>query len=133
MSAMSETPTPQQNHLITALSAEVQSRLSPHLELVSLPLGKVLYASWDTLHHVFFQPTPSHYSWAVKALPVEGSSKVPVALTDSWGSGSRMSSIVTIRLTSNCAAGFCFQWITCYPTFFHAKLVDRLSDDLSTA
>ena len=57
---MSETstPTPQQNHLLAALPAEVQERLFPHLELVSLPLGKVMYESGDTLRHVYF-PTDS--------------------------------------------------------------------------
>ncbi len=56
--AMPETPTPQQNHLLAALPAEVQERLLPHLELVSLPLGKVLYESGDALRHVYF-PTDS--------------------------------------------------------------------------
>ena len=51
---MLETPTPQQNHLLAELSAEVQSRLFPHLELMPLPLGKVLYESGDTLRHVYF-------------------------------------------------------------------------------
>ncbi|WP_036516305.1 Crp/Fnr family transcriptional regulator [Nevskia soli] len=51
---MSETPRPQQNHLLAALPAEVMARLLPHLELVSLPLGKVLYESGDTLRHVYF-------------------------------------------------------------------------------
>ena len=55
---MLETPTPQQNHLLAALPDEVQSRLLPHLELVPLPLGKVLYESGDTLRHVYF-PTDS--------------------------------------------------------------------------
>jgi CRP-like cAMP-binding protein len=47
-----------QNHLLAALSDAVQSRLLPHLELVLLPLGKVLYESGDMLRHVFF-PTDS--------------------------------------------------------------------------
>jgi len=55
---MSEMPTPQQNHLLAALPAEVQHRLFPHLELVSLPLGKVLHESGDALRHVYF-PTDS--------------------------------------------------------------------------
>ena len=55
---MSEMPTPQQNHLLAALSAEVQNRLAPHLELVPMPLGKVLYESGDALHHAYF-PTDS--------------------------------------------------------------------------
>nr|WP_234035878.1 Crp/Fnr family transcriptional regulator [Pseudomonas mendocina] len=45
---------PQQNHLLAALSKEVQDRLFPHLEHVELPLGKVLYESGDTLRHVYF-------------------------------------------------------------------------------
>jgi CRP-like cAMP-binding protein len=55
---MSNIPTPQQNHLLAALHAEVQSRLFSHLELVPLPLGKVLYESGDALRHVYF-PTDS--------------------------------------------------------------------------
>lgn len=55
---MSTTPAPQQNHLLAALPTEVQDRLFPALELVSLPLGKVLYESGDTLRHVYF-PTDS--------------------------------------------------------------------------
>lgn len=51
---MSVLPTPQQNHLLAALPAEVQDRIFPHLELVSLPLGKVLYESGDTLCHAYF-------------------------------------------------------------------------------
>jgi CRP-like cAMP-binding protein len=49
---------PQQNHLLAALPAEVKGRLFPHLELVPLPLGKVLYESGDALRHVYF-PTDS--------------------------------------------------------------------------
>ena len=51
---MSETPTPQQNHLLAALPAEVQNRLFLHLERVPLPLGKVLYESGDAWCHVYF-------------------------------------------------------------------------------
>lgn len=42
------------NHLLDALPAEVLERLLPNLELVELPLGKVLYESGDTLRHVYF-------------------------------------------------------------------------------
>ncbi|HWY24063.1 MAG TPA: Crp/Fnr family transcriptional regulator [Nevskia sp.] len=55
---MPNIPTPQQNHLLAALHAEVQSRLFSHLELVPLPLGKVLYESGDAMRHVYF-PTDS--------------------------------------------------------------------------
>lgn len=55
---MSELHSPTQNHLLAALSTEVQERFFPHLELVTLPLGKVLYESGDTMRHVYF-PTDS--------------------------------------------------------------------------
>jgi len=51
---MSALHLPQQNHLLAALSAEVLDRLYPHLELVPMPLGKVLYESGDTLRYVYF-------------------------------------------------------------------------------
>ena len=47
-----------QNHLLAVLPEDVQSRLFPYLEPVTLPLGKVLYESGDTLRHVYF-PTDS--------------------------------------------------------------------------
>jgi CRP-like cAMP-binding protein len=49
---------PTHNHLLNALSPEVQQRLFPHLELVEMPLGKVLYESGDVLRYVYF-PTDS--------------------------------------------------------------------------
>jgi len=49
---------PQQNHLLAALSPLERERLYPHLRLVPLPLGKVLYESGDVLRHVYF-PTDS--------------------------------------------------------------------------
>ncbi|EZH79825.1 Crp/Fnr family transcriptional regulator [Ectopseudomonas composti] len=55
---MHELHQPQQNHLLAALTAEVRQRLFAHLELVPLPLGKVLYESGDTMRHVYF-PTDS--------------------------------------------------------------------------
>lgn len=45
---------PTQNHLLNALSVEVQQRLFPHLELVAMPLGKVLYESGDVPRYVYF-------------------------------------------------------------------------------
>jgi len=55
---MPNTASPYQNHLLSALPAEVQARLLPHLELVEMPLGKVLYESGDAMRHVYF-PTDS--------------------------------------------------------------------------
>ena len=51
-------PDPQQNHLLAALSSAERERLYPHLRLVPMPLGKVLYESGDVLRHVYF-PTDS--------------------------------------------------------------------------
>ena len=51
---MTDTPCPQQNHLLAALPAEARERIAPYLELAQLPLGKVLYESGDTLRHVYF-------------------------------------------------------------------------------
>lgn len=44
----------EQNHLLGVIPADVQQRIFPHLELVDLPLGKVLYESGDTLRYVYF-------------------------------------------------------------------------------
>ena len=49
--------TPKQNHLLAALPAEVFERLSPGLELISMPLGEVLYESGGQLQHVYFPTT----------------------------------------------------------------------------
>ncbi|MGP9800907.1 Crp/Fnr family transcriptional regulator [Rheinheimera sp. NSM] len=51
-------PHPQQNHLLAALSPEVQARLFPHLELVPLPLRALMYESGRAMAHVYF-PTDS--------------------------------------------------------------------------
>lgn len=57
MSAKPQTQ-PQQNHLLAALSPEVQCRLFPYLELVPLPLRGLLYESRRPMRHVYF-PTDS--------------------------------------------------------------------------
>ena len=43
-----------QNHLLAALSAGARERVFPHLRLVAMPLGKVLYEPGDLLSHVYF-------------------------------------------------------------------------------
>lgn len=55
---MSNPPVPQQNKLLGSLSAEVLNRLLPHLQLVSLSFGQVLYEDGDIIHHAYF-PTES--------------------------------------------------------------------------
>ena len=49
---------PQRNQLLAALSSGERDRLFPHLRLVKLPLGKVLYESGDVQRYVYF-PTDS--------------------------------------------------------------------------
>ncbi len=49
---------PEQNYLLAALSPAERERVLPHLRLVSMPLGKVLYESGDALEYVYF-PTDS--------------------------------------------------------------------------
>ena len=48
---------PTQNRLLAALPATEYERLLPHLELVPMPLGEVLYESGGRLHHVYFPTT----------------------------------------------------------------------------
>jgi CRP-like cAMP-binding protein len=43
-----------QNHLLAALPDLDWQRWLPHLELIELPLGKVLYEAGDTLSHAYF-------------------------------------------------------------------------------
>jgi CRP-like cAMP-binding protein len=45
---------PKQNHLLNALPPAEYERIFPHLELIQMPLGEVLYESGEKLHHVYF-------------------------------------------------------------------------------
>lgn len=49
--------TPKQNHLLGALPAAEFDHLVPHLELVPMPLGEVLYESGGRLQYVYFPTT----------------------------------------------------------------------------
>ncbi len=49
---------PEHNYLLAALTPDERARVFPHLRLVSMPLGKVLYESGDALEYVYF-PTDS--------------------------------------------------------------------------
>ena len=53
----SSAPNPRQSHLLAVLPEPESKRLLPHMELVSLPLGKALYESGDELNHVYFPTT----------------------------------------------------------------------------
>ena len=50
-------PSTSQNHLLAALPASEFDRLSPHLELVALPLGQMLYEPGTQLAHAYFPTT----------------------------------------------------------------------------
>jgi CRP-like cAMP-binding protein len=54
---MPEPRTPRQNNLLRALPGSEWDRVIPHLELVQLPLGEVLYESGNELQHVHFPAT----------------------------------------------------------------------------
>src|SRR5881394_2164733 len=45
------------NYLLDALPASDYARLAPHLEVVAMPLGDVLYESGAKLHYVYFPIT----------------------------------------------------------------------------
>lgn len=54
---MTDPHNPWQNYLLDALPTDEYKRLSPHLELVPMPLGKVLYESGDALRYAYFPTT----------------------------------------------------------------------------
>jgi CRP-like cAMP-binding protein len=47
-------PSPLQNHILEALPQAERERLFPHLKLVALPLGTVLYESGVPLRYIYF-------------------------------------------------------------------------------
>lgn len=49
--------TPNQNHLLASLPAEILERLTPNLELVAMPLGEVICESGGQLQHAYFPTT----------------------------------------------------------------------------
>ena len=49
---------PRQNQLLAALKPTERARIYPHLQLIQMSLGKVLYEPSDILRHVYF-PTDS--------------------------------------------------------------------------
>ncbi len=55
---MTYKPDPNHNHLLAALSPDVQNRLFPNLELMPLPLRAVLLECHQPMEHVYF-PTNS--------------------------------------------------------------------------
>src|SRR5258708_37302661 len=50
-------PSPHQNHLLDALPASDFERIEPHLELIPMKLGEVLYEPGARLQYVYFPTT----------------------------------------------------------------------------
>ena len=65
---------PRLNHLLRALPGMEYARLLPHLELVPMPLGCVLYESGSRLRYVYF-PTNSIVSPRMKSFAGSCSSR----------------------------------------------------------
>jgi CRP-like cAMP-binding protein len=55
---MPQSPDPRDNRILDALPQVERERLFPHLKLVPMPLGSVLYESGAALRHIYF-PTDS--------------------------------------------------------------------------
>ena len=54
LETINTSPSPLQNHLLAVLPKDVQARLFPFIELVSLPSAQVLYDAGDKLAYVYF-------------------------------------------------------------------------------
>ena len=54
---MHSPPTPKQNRLLAALPDDDYARLLPDLELISMPLGRVVYESGGQLGYLYFPTT----------------------------------------------------------------------------
>lgn len=57
VAALSAPLSSNQNNLLAALPVEIFERIAPYLELISMPLGQVLYESGSPLQHVYFPTT----------------------------------------------------------------------------
>jgi hypothetical protein len=66
---------PTQTHLLAVLPAAELKRLSPHLELVPMPLGEALYESGTRMGHVYFPTT----SITVRYLGIEVDDALEIA------------------------------------------------------
>jgi CRP-like cAMP-binding protein len=54
---MTKPDNPLQNHLLNSLPVTEYERLLPHLELIEMPLGKVIYEPGGELNYVYFPST----------------------------------------------------------------------------
>ena len=107
---MSRTPCPQQNQILNALSPSARARLYPHLKLVSMPLGTVLYESGDSLRYVYF-PTDSIIS-LVHVLKDGSSAEISVVGNDgAVGVALLMGGETTMNRAVVQSAGFAYRLV----------------------
>src|SRR5476649_880565 len=79
--AMTSPHSPKQNDLLAALSAQDYARLTPDLELMSMPLGLALYESGGHLGYLYF-PTSSIVSLLYV---MESGASAEIAITGNEG------------------------------------------------
>ena len=118
---------PNQNQLLATLPSDSFARIAPHLELVSMPLGQVLYESDIQLQHAFF-PTTSivslHYvmesgaSAEIASVGKEGMVGIPIILA-----GKTTPGMATV-LTAGC--GYRLKGWLLMEEFNHAGAMLRL-------
>lgn len=78
---MSTLDSPTQNHLLAALHADVREHLLPHLELMEMPLGWVVFESGRPQHYAYF-PTTAIVS---QLCLMENGASAEVAITGNEG------------------------------------------------
>jgi CRP-like cAMP-binding protein len=119
--------TPKQNHLLAALPAEIFDRIYPHLELVSMPLGEVLYESGGQLHHVYFPTTAIvslHYLMESGAsAEIAGVGNEGVLGISIFMGGNTTPSLATVQTAG---FGYRLQWWLMMEEFNRAGLMMRL-------
>ena len=119
--------TPNQNHLLAALPAEIFERISHHLELISMPLGQVLYESGGQLQHVYFPTTAivsMHYVMENGAsAEIAGVGNEGVLGISLFMGGNTTSSLATVQ-TSGC--GYRLKGRLMMEEFNHAGPMMRL-------
>lgn len=81
MSGPAITAVPTQNRILAALTGDARARIFPHLELVSLPLGKILREAGNAQGHVYF-PIDCIVS---RLYALEGGESVEVAVAGNEG------------------------------------------------
>ncbi len=80
MAPMPSAPSPSQNRLLAALPPRERERIYPHLKLVPMQLGEIVYEAGEILRHAYF---PADCAVALMYITMDGSSaKVAVVGND---------------------------------------------------